>query len=632
MSKKLQMLGILATGRTRADAVNNYRLLALGKGATLQVSESNNIAFVAQASGAESMFDPQNGDQTLVQKPEMLQKLQFASHSSDRIEVEHLVCASGCGAHVVFDSPQLVHFCPKCTSSLSEDTEDTSEEDDVVADNLDMDNEDEIEIPADDEDETSESVDGDDEDSDEELGLAPTEEESSEDSVVADEDETSEASDYDEPLVVVCSSLAEAASLYAKHSTRSLSSGKVDAHYLLCTSSDCGAHIVGDVHVDKCPSCNSDTEEPSLSGEDMEVEIDPTNVAVEDDAEDTSEDTTVEDGAEDTSEEQVDLEESESGTCKSADDAEPEAEDDTEAETDEKSSDTNDIGISDGEETTTGDDEESEEDASSESTEINVCDYIPESANADDLDVVYAASVNSNSCWTAFYRGTPVATALKAHAGNNADMFDSPKFGHVAIAVAKQSGVKQALTELGFKPIRHEVSLSKEISRIVTERTSEASAKAEQQVASHIEAFEAALATALIGMNRGFFQGKANPLKAALCSSLSSTGVRNPEVLVDRVFSANHDSMLREAVALAKEIMAKPAEVQESLSRTIMDMSYQTQSLSNNSSSVEDRLSGMGSSVSSDTEKSKPVQPQVSTSSGAARSRSLLARRFLGKR
>lgn len=630
MSKKLQMLGILATGRTRADAVNNYRLLALGKGATMQVSESNAVAFVAQASGAESMFDPQNGDQTLVQKPEMLKQLQFASHSSDRVEVEHLVCASGCGTHVVFDSPQLVQFCPKCTSSLSEDMSD-EEEDDVVADNLDMDNEDETNIPEDDE-ETSES--GDEEESEEseesddaaEEAEETPEEEAGEDEEAEDvpaEEESDEAMsesfDYEEPLVVVCSSLEEAAQLYVQHSGRSLSADcdGSEAHYLVCSNSDCGAHIIGDVAVDACPSCSSETEEPEEM--DPEVVIDTDSVESEDAGEDESEKADGEDESE----------ESESGTCESSDDEDMGEEESDESDDAEES----DIGISDGEETSVEADEADEaddSDVSSESTEINVCDYIPESANADDLDVVYAASVNGNSCWTAFYRGTPVATALKAHAGNNADLFDSPKFGHVAIAVAKQGGVKQALSELGFKSIRHSVSLSQEIARIVEERTEEATTKAEESVASQVEAFEAALATALIGLNRGFFQGKANPLKAALCSSLSSTGVRNPEVLVDRVFSANHDSMLREAVALAKEIMAKPAEVQESLSRTIMDMSYQTQSLSGGASEVEDRLSGMGSSVSSGTQ----AQPekQTSVSSATSRGRDLLTRRFLGQR
>ena len=626
MSKKLQMLGILATGRTKADAVNNYRLLALGKGATMQVSESHNTAFVAQASGAESMFDPQNGDQTLVQKPEMLKKLEFASHSSDRVEVEHLVCASGCGTHVVFDSPALVNYCPKCTSSMSEDV--AADEEDVVADNLDMDNEDETSIPEDDE-ETSES--GDEaEESEETPEEEATEDESSEDESDEDsaddegaDDAEESMSSEDEPLVVVCSSLNEAIGLYRKHSNKSLSGeGTVSAEYLVCTSSDCGAHIVGDVSVSSCPNCGSATAEPSsVSESEEELEID---TGISDD-EDADEDSQV-DPAEEEAEE---AEESEAGSCKASDEEEDTAAGDSEQ---------NDIGISDGEETDTEVEEAPAEatpvdEESSESTEINVCDYIPESASSDDLDVAYAACVNSQSCWTAYYKGTPVATILKAQAGDNADLFDSPKFGHVAIAVAKQAGVKQALTELGFKPIRHEVSLSQEISRIVAERTEQATEQAEQAVASHIESFEAALATALIGMNRGFFQGKANPLKAALCSSLSSTGVRSPEVLVDRVFSANHDSMLKEAVALAKEIMAKPAEVQESLSRTIMDMSYQGTSLNSASGSeVEDRLAGMGSSSLSSESKAAPVKAQaVSESSGTSRTRSILQRRFLGR-
>jgi hypothetical protein len=75
-------------------------------------------------------------------------------------------------------------------------------------------------------------------------------------------------------------------------------------------------------------------------------------------------------------------------------------------------------------------------------------------------------------------------------------------------------------SELGFKPIKHQVSVSAEVQRMVDERAKEAIAAAEAAAKQFKDSFLAALATAAAGINRNFFKDvAANPLKGGLSTT-----------------------------------------------------------------------------------------------------------------
>ena len=236
-----------------------------------------------------------------------------------------------------------------------------------------------------------------------------------------------------------------------------------------------------------------------------------------------------------------------------------------------------------------------------------------ESASAEDLDVSYSSAIRGQASWTAYFKGVPVAMASKSSAGKNADIFDTPSFGHAALASAKAVGVKKALVELGFTPIKHKVSVSKEVRRLVDAQVAEQREALASELKSHQEKFLSALATAAIGINRGFFAEVKNPLKAALWNAMSSAGIRNPEAMIDNAFRAHSDAYHTVLFAQASDIVAKPAEVQESLAKTILGTNYQAVSSEQMGNSVEDRLAGMGTSVS--TEQKPGAGAAVSTSS-----------------
>ena len=234
-----------------------------------------------------------------------------------------------------------------------------------------------------------------------------------------------------------------------------------------------------------------------------------------------------------------------------------------------------------------------------------------ESDSAALLDVSYSSAVAGQARWTAFYRGKPIAMASKSSVGKNADMFDTPTFGHAVLATAKVSGVRKALKELGFETIKHRVSVSNAVRKMVTAKVAERETAIASEQQQFKDRFMAALATAAIGLNRGFYADKKNPIKGSMWSAMSSAGIRNPESLIDSAFKNHSDAYHKTLFAIASDLVSQPAEVQESLSKAIQGMQYQEVSTSSFAGTVEERLEVFGTAVSSATPavKDHPAAP-----------------------
>ena len=635
MSTKTKFLGILAVGRTKASAVNNYRLLAMGKGAAVQVDGERKIAFVTQASSADGMFNPQSGNMDLETDAASLSKLEFQSESSGDVSVNHLVCTSGCGTHVIFEADALVKFCPNCTSSLSDASEDgddlvdgpegsaeTGDEFDAESDSGDDGDDGELDDDGDDvaeddddfgsdddhvEDDSSESADeaeeddGDDSDlSDDETdpdaeaggdegddaaaddegadegaddeGEADPEAEEGDDAAPAkpvkkipvDDEPLADLTDDDGDVVIAADSLSKATQMLRENlPTTSLSSGNIDAHYMRCTSKDCGAHVVSTVEVAECPACHSSLDEPE-----------------DDDAE----------GAGDEGEDVGGGDEDDNTLSLTDDDSGNVLDEDTE--------------------------------------ELDADAEVGDESDSADLDVSYSSSVAGAAAWTAYFKGVPVAMASKSSAGANADIFDTPKFGQAALATAKVTGVKKALRELGFTPIKHKVSVSAEVRRMVDAQVNEQRQSISADQDSFKAQFLSALATAALGINRGFFTEVTNPLKQSLWNSLNSAGIRSPEALIDNVFRSHSDAYHKVLFAQASDIVSKPKEVQESLAKAVLGTAYQAVS-SAADNSIESRLETLGTSTSSAIPNSVPAAAAPAASTGPDQKRAVQS---LGRR
>lgn len=626
--------GILATGRTRADAVNNYRLLALGKGATGHISEDGSIAFIASASDAQNRFNPATGDMDLEDNPGLLESVEFAAHSSDQVEVNHYICKNSCGTHILADSDTLVSFCPRCTAelSLSEDDEEVDSGDGSE----------------------SEGEDEDDGDEDEHSDTQPEPEDGSEeDEDAASEDETSESSDEEFSYTVVAADFQTAVRQFTAgllENGVSVSGDKpYTTHYVVCSSDSCGMHIISEAHPTQCPVCLSAVVEPDPD------EI-PSNLSLDSESEDLGDAGGLPSGDEDEGEDEDDAGATEGEGGEGEDDgADPEPEDDQESESsnslnvmDDEDEDKGDgEGEVDGDDTEAGEDEDKgdgEADAKPTNKDLKVLSSGTTSLSADlltgddadKLDLSYSSNVAGKAAWVAFYEGRPVALAREEDAGKNADVFNTATFGNAVIATAKVGGVKPALAELGFKYVDFPVSVSAEVDKLVAQKVGEREASLSAEQENFKQQFLACLATAAVGLNRGFFAELRNPLKEAMWNALSSAGIHNPEVLIDRAFGAHADDYHRVLFAQASELASKPEEVRNEMAKAVMGTSYQSVSSSADRSNLEARLAGLGVSVSSDTQEpaqaSDKKQPSQAPAADDFRSRSQAVLSTLGRR
>ena len=726
--KNIPFSGILAVGDTKRQAADNYRSLALGQNVAAYRDAGSTMSFISNSSSdTHMMFNPSNGGVDIVRSDDLIADIEFASESSSKDAYPyHAVCSDGCGKHVVFDSESLAKFCPMCTCALSaESSDETSDEDEALAllDSIEESPEGEESESSSDEDSSSEdaegeddAVEGDDADDadgedegeddadlgDDTEGEDDADEEEGEDDLSDLEDDGEESESSSDDGVVVASDTREgAARMFLKETGVSTSSeGTHEAEYVVCSSADCGAHIMHNTEsLSACPVCLSSVQDPEDMQEeateddlsDLELDSESSDDA---DADDTNSEDDVDfddEGESDEIEAEDDGETSESSTMQTAvsfssagarsrflelnkqflsqsSDAQLEVEyvvcssadcgahimsvshtgfcpvcasETQEPETegsDKVAKIMGDLGVQDepkaeekpAEETVEEPkaeekpaEETVEENPVSESgdnapatmTEIDALALVDdtEEGAADNLDVSYSASVAGASQWTAFYKGNPVATARAVDAGKNADLFDKPTFGQAVLSAAAKIGVKPVLKDLGFKPIVHRVPVSVALSKMVDERVAAERASLSADKQQHAERFQAALATATIGINRGFFKVH-NPLKAALCSDLATAGVRNPEALVDAAFAKSFEAFSKVAHAKAEEILARPPEVQESLASAVLDMSYMSEASALSAASLESRLSTIGVSASSDAGANKNNNIQQSTS------------------
>ena len=675
---KAKFKGILAVGRTAQDARNQYKLLAIGKGATVQMGGGN--CFVTHSSG-ENMFNPLTGDMDLEVNAAYMEKLQFQANASDVPDTaNHFKCQSGCGAHIVTDMSEI-SYCPNCTSEAVVAADEADSEEDAGAGSDAGSDTDDSDAGAGSD--AGSDTDGSDAGSDAGTGSDAGSDTDSDLAVVSGNTE-------DDKIAVVASSLEEAQRIYNANKVGVAEAGE-DAHveYVVCSNAECGGHIVSDEVLHKCPACNSDVKEPSLSGEGSDSESEEgsdtsdadvgsdSGAAATSDAESDADATSNSDADSDSDaaaeasgeglavvaasraeaeqmfaeqmigkvEAGVEKAEAHYVVCSSAEcgahiigtaavadcpvchsaTEEPEADEGSDVDSDAGADSESDAGSeSDAAATASGSgaDSDAGADSDSDTESLNLTDgegntldentsdvdataVIDDSAEAKDLDVSYS-SVQGEGTWTAFYKGTPVALAKRTDAGKNADVFDKPAFGQVLLATAGHSNIKSALSELGFKPIKHKVSVSAEVQRMVDERANEAIAAAEAAAKQFKDSFLAALATAAAGINRNFFKDvAANPLKGGLWTTLSAAGMQNPEVLIDKAFAAHADEYHKILVAKACEILEKPAEVQVSLASAVQNSNYQA--VASGGGNLEDRLAGLGTVVASE---SKPADEE----------------------
>ena len=578
MTKRTQIRGIVVAGNSLEEAQELYRAVATGQDAQALHDEGDTFVVLASASSDINMLNPLTGADDLVVGDGLTEQMEFLSSDSEAVNINYTVCTAGCNAHILADDAELMQFCPACASTLEDLTEEqiaalsAGEEGDEGCDDC----------------VTQESV----------IACAATLEEAvaAYRSLITGETQATTIKCGD---VIVATAGASKFDVYSgceatvvDHQPASLeamaSTGdELDAHHYVCASSECGSHVISSDDMPVfCPSCSSgllDPEEDYDAEASSDEDDEEANAASEDDDSDDSNVATAGDDEDedDDIEEIDDEEEDEDEDDEEEDDSDEDDEDDSDEDEDDSDDEDDDtsltLSVSSVQASKRARNRQEAVASNVEQEEVMTAvaaSYLAVAGDLDatKLDVAYAANLQGENTWLAFYNGVPVAKAV-ASTTKHGEIFNSEVFGRAFKAQANEHGVQAALTQMGFEEIRPEIQVGDyvkaEIDSQVAARTQEVVASAERDKQELTDRFSAAMALAATGLTKGFFKGKVNPIKQSLVESLSSVGIDNAEALVNNAFASKSNEYHKVLLAQASNIMSYGLEVQNQIAEAI---------------------------------------------------------------
>lgn len=192
----------------------------------------------------------------------------------------------------------------------------------------------------------------------------------------------------------------------------------------------------------------------------------------------------------------------------------------------------------------------------------------------------------------------PVATLAREDAADYANVFHGAEFATAIRHTVKQVGVEKGLSQYGFAFASVKVPVKDIVTKRVTAKVQAELAALNARADALSEDFEQSFGIALAALNKNFFKGRTNPLKAAFVDMLTTANVRNPAKQVDSVFRAHGDDMNRAAFELAKELRGKSVEHRNEIAASVLDSNYQVTAGADDEGSDEtsfgSRLEGAG--------------------------------------
>lgn len=166
---------------------------------------------------------------------------------------------------------------------------------------------------------------------------------------------------------------------------------------------------------------------------------------------------------------------------------------------------------------------------------------------------------------------TIVASLTPELAGDNAELMFQKNFQLAVKHSIETLGLKEALATYHFEFAKVKVKAGPEIEKAVKAGIEKEQSKVTAGLDTMAKDFSQATDIAAAGFAQNFWKNRTDPVKAALVTELVSAGFKagSAEKLVDRVFAAHGVAQLREVVALARELAAKPVEARNGLAEAI---------------------------------------------------------------
>jgi hypothetical protein len=591
MSKRNSRLrGIVVMADNQEQAVELFSAVASG---TYRVLESKDGEFAIATSNSDlQLLNPLNGEEMVaVPEDEKHEMVAVASNAGEDMDAFYQACSSGCGAHVVTDSLELLDKCPACASDLPK-----MEDADLKTNNQPK-----------------------------ELLLAVAT-----DRVSAVEAFRALASGECETFAAKCDDVmvvsnqpinfdiykniaAEQVADYTPQlavASSATEDGKLKVHYLT-TASDSGQemHIIASNQSPIfCPVTNMglvDPEDEMSEAQKATASADFLSKASdEDEEEEEEEDEDFDDEEEEEEEEEEDPEEEEEEEEEEENDdddlslglaaskgkkkggvkrkVKPEmatASATTEADVNAAAATEQAPAVAVATEQT-----EAEQTAAAAPVVAAVVEQAPVEVSAsfvsiasndmkeNSVDVNYVGNVQGEPTWMAFHNGIPFAKAI-ASASENPATFADPAIGRAFKAIASEQGVHAALEQLRFEEIKPVLQIEQVVAEQIQSQVAEqgnvlaeATARDKSELATR---YESALATAAHGINTGYFRDMSNPIVTALASTLEDVGLAGAAELLQRAFIDHSPEYHASILAKAAEIMQYEQVVQNQMATAV---------------------------------------------------------------
>lgn len=144
-----------------------------------------------------------------------------------------------------------------------------------------------------------------------------------------------------------------------------------------------------------------------------------------------------------------------------------------------------------------------------------------------------------------------------------ADVYQLPQFQSVVASAVAKKGLRKGLVQAGFVLAKVKLTASKATARVINARVESQVTQKLEVLARRDQVLEQSLAIAATGINKHFFKGTTNELKAALETELEQAGVRGGTRMVRAMFAKYGVSYAKSLLTLAKKISAMPDEVRD---------------------------------------------------------------------
>jgi hypothetical protein len=142
------------------------------------------------------------------------------------------------------------------------------------------------------------------------------------------------------------------------------------------------------------------------------------------------------------------------------------------------------------------------------------------------------------------------------------DLYTTDQFHDVVEASLQKKGLRKGLVQSGFVLAKVKITAASKATKKIVEAKVATQVNAKMQaLARRDEAMDQSMAIASVGINRQYFKGASNELKAALETQLNQMGVRGASRMVRAAFAEHGVSYAKSIVTLAQKISAMPEEV-----------------------------------------------------------------------